>query len=984
MQSISIAGKIERQDVLKTMNLPMAYIEFDMTGAILNVNDSYLAMSGYTRGELIGLNIKNLWPGEDLLSPAYAEFWNKLKENTSASGVFRRQRKDGSIFWVEAVYHLLREPAGEPERIIAFCLEITNRIQEMEEKLSRLEALDRSFLVASYSRNGKFLEGNENFLSTLGCAEQDLQGKKLEDILASAVVEQESLAEIRDIVRTGRAASGRMQWSAPGATPIWLHSVFTPLFDGAGNVDKIIQISSDVTQIVDSENSKGNLLRMFSNIIDNAGSAVAITGGGNKTIYINKAYTAMFGYTEAEMLGKFPTSIFGPEEKHFLGQARKCLTTNEPYTGEGMAYCKDGKRLWVYTRVTPLLGQTGKRELLVTIFTDVTELKLCELLQSKTLEGLAYDVPTEQLLEVLCLEIERVMPELRVGIMGINKSNALTLLTTSYPPLKQLDSLNLNIEKSQYPACRVVCSGLTAAETNIRDSKFPEKVKELFATMNINACMAAAIKNLTGQIVGVVSFYREDGLKMNDSLTRLAESMASLCSVMMERDANKARMRMLTHYDPLTGLPNRNLLVSGADHVFAEAFSTKDNTPLAVLYINIDHFSRINQFYTYEQGNDILRVAAGRLMHNKEKHDLVGRMFADQFVVISPNCNAEQAFEKAERIQSELGKPLSIDETEISLTSSIGISLSTNNNTCINSLINDANSSLLQNKSKGPGRVSFFSTDLDRLVKTSLSLETHLRSAIEHERLALCYQPQVYIGSGKLYGVEALCRWNDKKCGRVPPEQFIPLAEKTGLIEKLSDWIIREACRQLAEWRGKGLIVPSVAINLSPPSFHDTAFPERIITYLRKFGLSSSDIILELTERVLLDENPATMTTIHHAHELGFALSLDDFGTGYSSLSYLRSLPLSEIKLDQSFVRDLHIKDVSRRLSEAVMQLGQSLKLTVLAEGVENMSQYRLLRQQNCQVAQGYLVSKPLPPDSLEKWLTSWRPQAMADQHSLL
>lgn len=984
MQSISIAGKVDQHDVLKAMNLSMGYIEFSMDGTILSANNNYLALSGYTRKELVGRNIKRLWPGEDLISSAYADFWNGLKKNNTARGVFRRQRKNGGIFWIEAIYHTLRDPAGAPEKIIAFCIEATERIREMEEKLARLEALDRSFIVASYSRDGNFLEGNENFLSTLGCAEQDLLGKNLEQILTPAAPEQEKLAEIRDIVRTGRTASGRMLWSTPGITPAWLYSVFTPLFDAAGNVNKVIQISSDVTQMVNAENNKNDLLRMFSKIIENAGAAVAITNNGNKTVYINQAYTSMFGYTEAEMLGKFPTAIFGPEEKTFLSETRKNLATNESYTGEGIVYCKDGKRLWVCARVAPLLDQEGKRELLVNIFTDITELKLCEMLQGKTLEGLAYDVPTEQLLEVLCQEIERIMPDLRVGIMGTNKNHRLSLLTTSYYPLRQLDSLNLNIEESQYPACRAVYSGITTAETNIRDSQFPEKVKHLFASMNINACMAAAIKNTAGRTIGAVTFYRENSLKLSGTLTRLAESMASLCAVIMERDENKARMRMLTYYDPLTGLPNRNLLVSGADHLFGEAALEGNNTPLAVLYINIDRFSRINQFYDYAQGNDILRTAAGRLMQLKEKHDLVGRMFADQFVLISPHCDAGQAFAKAGRIKHELSKPLTVNDTEVSLTSSIGISLCSNSSACIDSLINDANSSLLQSKSKGPGQISFFNADLAGLAKANLSLETQLRKAIEHERLALCYQPQVYIGSGKIYGVEALCRWNDKKCGCVSPEQFIPLAEKNGLIEKLSDWVLREACRQLAQWRDQGLTVPSMSINLSPPSFHDTTLPERIVTYLRRFGLNPSDIILELTERVLLDEHPATMTTIHHAHELGFALSLDDFGTGYSSLSYLRSLPLSEIKLDQSFVRDLHTKDVSRRLSEAVMGLGRSLKLTVLAEGVENMAQYRLLRQQNCHVAQGYLVSKPLPPQELEKWLINWRPQAMADQHSLL
>ena len=983
MQHLIAPQKSAQQDLLTAIHLAVAYIEFDRSGTILNANSNYLTLSGYTRKELIGRNIKNLWLGEDLISSTYADFWNKLKQGQSTTGVFRQQHKEGDIFWVEAVYHPVQTTTGEPEKIIAFCLDVTEDIQSSKEKNARLEAVDSSLIMASYSPTGEFLEGNENFLSTLGCTEQDLQGENLKRILSPDGVDQKEFMEFWEIARAGRTASGRMCWSTRNAAPVWLHSVFTPVFDLAGNVEKIIQLSLDVTHLANAENNQNNRLNMFSNIVDHAGPAVAITDNTNKTIYVNRTYTNMFGYAEAEILGKFPTSILGPKEKTFLAKARKSLSAKLPYEGEGIAYCKSDNRLWVSVRVAPLFDKNGNREYLIHIFTDITELKLYEILQSKTLEGLACDIPTEQLLEMLCLEIERVMPGLHMGIMSKNKHNCLTLLTTSYYPLKQLDSLNLNIEESQYPSCRAIYSGNTTAENNIRDSQFPDKIKTLFASMNINTCLAAAIKNSSGRIIGVITFYQEEKNPVSESLVRLAEALSPLCSVIMERDENKARMRMLTYYDPLTGLPNRNLLVSGADQLFSDCAPFDTDTSLAALYINIDRFSRINQSHSYEQGNDILRATAGRLMNIKDKQDLVGRMFADQFVIISPHCDAGQAFEKAKRIQNELGKPLRINDIDVSLTASIGISLCTSNYTCMESLINDANNCLLQNRSKGVGRINFFNDDLGSQVKVNLCMEANLRKAIEYDRLILCYQPQVYLGSGKIYGVEALCRWNDKKCGQVPPDQFIPLAEKTGLIEKLSEWVMRESCRQLAEWRSKGFYVPSLSINLSSPSFHDTKLPDRLVAYLQQLGLTPSDIILELTERVFLDENPATLGTVQRAHELGFALSLDDFGTGYSSLSYLRSLPFSEIKLDQSFVRELHTTEVSRRLSEAVMRMGRSLQLTVLAEGVENMDQYRLLKQQNCHAAQGYLLSKPLLPKELEGWFKNWHPGTLTDQHAL-
>ena len=983
MYPIFTTGKLNQQDVLKAMDTTLAYIEFAMDGTILSANKNYAAISGYTVRELVGRNIKTLWPSGDLISPAHTEFWNRLKQDKMPGGVFKRQRKDGQAFWIRAVYHVLRNARGTPEKVVAFCIEITEHIHAMAEKLTRLDAVDRSFITASYSLDGILLEGNEYFISTLGRGEHELLGQELKQILSNCV-DQKKIAELWPLIRAGHTASTRLRWSAEDVEPVWLDSVFTPVFNNSGNVERIIQISSDATPFVDAESGKDTLLALFSKIVDNAGSAIVITNTGNKTIYVNSAYTELFGYAESEILGKFPTLIFGPEEKSFLRDVRKQLAANIPYNGKIVAYCKNGKRLWLSTRVVPIFSKDGKREYLINIFTDITEMKLQESLQGRTLDGLAHDVPTERLLELLCFEIEQILPGLHVAIMGINKEKSLDLLTTSYYPLKQLDSLSMNIEKCRYPVCRAACSGTTITEPDIKSSQFPAKVKNLFASLDINSCLAAAIKDSAGQIIGAVAFYHKEDIKTEYALGRLAEIMASLCSIIMERDENKAKMRMLTYYDPLTGLPNRNLLISGAGKLMANSVLADNSAPFAVLYINIDRFSRINHSYSYEQGNDVLRAAAGRLMNIKGRHDLIGRMFADEFVVICPKCDAGQALEKAKRIQAELAKPLISKGMEVSVSASIGITLCSGNGACLEALINDASSCLLQNKRKGPGRISFFNTDIGALTKTSLSLEANLRKAVENERLLLCYQPQVYLSSGKIYGVEALCRWNDKKCGYVPPDQFIPLAEETGLIEKLSDWVIRESCRQLAEWRKKGLAVPAMSINLSSLSFHDATLPERILACLNQFGLKPPDIILELTERVLLDENPSTMTTVHHARELGFALSLDDFGTGYSSLSYLRSLPLSEIKLDQSFVRDLHTTEVSRRLSEAVMSLGQSLKLTVLAEGVENMAQYRLLKQQNCHVAQGYLLSRPLPPKELENWITNWRPRDMADQHALL
>lgn len=244
-----------------------------------------------------------------------------------------------------------------------------------------------------------------------------------------------------------------------------------------------------------------------------------------------------------------------------------------------------------------------------------------------------------------------------------------------------------------------------------------------------------------------------------------------------------------------------------------------------------------------------------------------------------------------------------------------------------------------------------------------------MRQAINTQQLSLYYQPQTDLKTGRLYGVEALARWHHPELGHISPTRFIPLAEECGLIGELGHWVLTEACKQLADWRQRGIAVPSVSINLSATNFHSLELPELIADTLRHYQLTSRDLKIELTENVLLDTNPSTMRTIEQVHEQGVRLSMDDFGTGYSSLSYLRKIPVSELKLDRSFVSDLEHDHTARAISSAVLGIGKSLQLTVIAEGVETSEQSTLLQQQGYPVGQGYLFARPLSVADFEVWI---------------
>jgi EAL domain-containing protein (putative c-di-GMP-specific phosphodiesterase class I) len=336
-----------------------------------------------------------------------------------------------------------------------------------------------------------------------------------------------------------------------------------------------------------------------------------------------------------------------------------------------------------------------------------------------------------------------------------------------------------------------------------------------------------------------------------------------------------------------------------------------------------------------------------------------------------------QAREMGKRLQAALAEPLLIKNTEVVLSVNIGISMTREGVTLDagpGRIIEEARSVLLRMPRDAHARIHFFSEVSTLLSTEDVSLEARLMHAITEGKLSVCYQPQVALKDGSVHGVEALCRWQEADLGDISPTNFIPLAEESGLIDRLADWVLREVCRQLGDWRRRNVPVPAVSANLSALNFRDAEMPDRILRYLEENSLAPKDLRLELTETALLADDPVTLDTLFKARDSGVLLALDDFGTGYSSLSYLHKLPIAEMKLDRSFVRNLHENSVSQRLSRAVLRVGESLGLCVVAEGVENKLQLDLLRQHQYHAVQGFFLGGVLPPEELERWLETWEP----------
>jgi len=341
-------------------------------------------------------------------------------------------------------------------------------------------------------------------------------------------------------------------------------------------------------------------------------------------------------------------------------------------------------------------------------------------------------------------------------------------------------------------------------------------------------------------------------------------------------------------------------------------------------------------------------------------------------VVLLPRCSAEQAGSVAERLLGVIGAPVLAGRMTLEPSASIGVAMYPEDGREIEMLLQRAEMAMTRAKAEGGARFVFFSNEMQRLAQERVALETALIDALRQNSIALHYQPQVRVtGSNApvLYGVEALARWTHPELGEIPPQRFIEVAEKMGLVDELSHWVLRHACTQLADWRARGVSVPRLSVNMSAINFRDQELAAMLALTLAEYHLRPSDLTLEITESVMLDPDPDVLFNIEAIYAMGVCLSLDDFGTGYSSLSHLHRLPIHELKLDKSFVRDIESSAIARTLTTSVLRIGESLGMSVVAEGVETDSQQRFLAEQGCPVLQGYLLSRPLPPAALEAWL---------------
>ena len=471
---------------------------------------------------------------------------------------------------------------------------------------------------------------------------------------------------------------------------------------------------------------------------------------------------------------------------------------------------------------------------------------------------------------------------------------------------------------------------------------------------------------------------RKDGSEfpVEISLSPLETSEGLIVSVVIRDVTERKRYEEQLHYqanhDGLTGLPNRTLLVDRLNQALLSA--ERHQLQVAVLFVDLDHFKIINDSLGHDIGDRLVKIVAERLTTCVRANDTVARQGGDDFVIVlSDLAESEDAALVAQKIQTAVNRPIEIDPHCFEVSCSIGVSIYPKDGQDVQTLLKNADGAMFRVKEQGRGSFQFFTDELNDRVVARMTMERCLRRALENEELSVQYQPQVDLVRGRMTGIEALLRWQTPELGMVSPTRFIPLAEETGLIIPIGEWVLKTACMQNRRWQDAGLLPLTIAVNLSPRQFWYPGLIGIVTRVLHDSGLEPRYLELEITEGMVMRDVASALTMLQELKKLGVQLSMDDFGTGYSSLSHLKRFPFDKLKMDISFVHEVTSDPGSAAIAKTIIAMAHNLNLRVIAEGIETEGQLSYLRMHGCDEMQGFFFSRPLPPHDFEQLLREGR-----------
>lgn len=711
----------------------------------------------------------------------------------------------------------------------------------------------------------------------------------------------------------------------------FIHCQGEVVCDGGGNAPTMLGTAMDITERRQTMEELAASEQRFRDLIWSAPDALIIIDDKGRILLANEQSEQLFGYSEAELQGQLVEKLLPKRyaSTHVFQRDDYFKNHSNPKRGKGLEFigCRqDGSEFPIEVSLSPL--ETKKGIIVSAAIRDISERK-------------------------------RVEQQLRLWAELFKNSGEAILVTDAAGVILTVNDAFVHM--TGYLLTEVV-------------GKNPNVLKSGRHTRAFFQTMWAALHE-AGYWHGEIWDKRKNGeiypkwstiSRIKDAQGVTTHYIATYLDI-TERKVAEDRIRFLAHYDSLTGLPNRELLQDRMNIALANA--KRQQEKLAVLFIDLDRFKLVNDSLGHQAGDKLLRKTAECITGCLRDSDTICRMGGDEFVIIMPNVSEVSAVAAlAQRIRKSLKQPICINDMELRITASIGISVYPEDGLDQDTLIKNADAAMYYCKDNGRNGYHFFTEDLNRIASERLLLESSLQRALERDEFLLYYQPQVDIVRNEVIGVEALIRWQQTDGELASPAKFIPVAEDTGLIISIGDWVLQEVCRQCSAWDAQGLPPLAVSVNISTVQFHQPDFVEKTSQAVKHYGVEPSRLEIEITEGVVMKDAVAAIAEMHKLKLKGFRLSIDDFGTGYSSLNYLSRFPIDKLKIDQTFVRSMMVSQTDMKIVESIITLGKNLNLRIIAEGVETYEELIALQERDCEEIQGYYFAKPMPADKFLAW----------------
>jgi diguanylate cyclase (GGDEF)-like protein/PAS domain S-box-containing protein len=714
--------------------------------------------------------------------------------------------------------------------------------------------------------------------------------------------------------------------------------------------------------------NKKSVIEIYKSFFEhNPDATYAILPNGEFVLF-NEAACKLTGYTQVEALGMPFAKVIAPDFLELTQNYFHQALTGKNEAFQSVLLSKKGERKTVSIKIIPILID---QEILgiIGVTKDITEQVILETLnqgQNKVLKMITKNMPFDTVLDEITLLFEKISTTGAKCSIMIMDENHNTLLDGSAPSLPKayLEILNgLSIGK-KIGSCGTAAftKKMVIVENTLTDRHW-EDFHELVTIFNLHACWSIPLIDDDDDVLGTFAVYFDHPRSPNDKDLQLLEEASYLSGIAIQHYKTKEKINHMAFHDPLTGLPNRRLFDEKVEKALTQSRQLMDK--FSVLFIDLDRFKNINDTYGHDIGDLFLVEVSKRLTSCLTGDVLIARQGGDEFTILLENSSLTNAEEVGDRIVRVMEQAFIIEGIEIFVTPSIGISVYPDHGSNSVELLKKADAAMYHAKNEGGNNFKFHDASLAKKDIERLTLENHLHKALENDEFTLHYQPKIDLSSNKITGVESLIRWENPVLGMIRPDQFIPIAEETGMIISIGEWVLEEACKQLSIWKEQEVCDLTVSVNLSIRQFFNPNLIPSIQRVIKQTGIDPSLLDLEITESMTMKVEVAR-EILNELKKLGVRISIDDFGTGYSSFNYLKYFPIDYIKIDKSFINDITHDVQSENIVQVFFMLAKTIGFKVVAEGVETKEQLDKLRALNCHEVQGYFFSKPLPKDEIK------------------